>query len=148
MAGANHEECFNSAAYGGRVSNAKGAWADEADGLLADLPFRKYSLCMMNGPPAAGNRLYALASWWLTYDPRYSVAAPISPAPDGNAVFPEYAIVPSVPKESAAGGGIRALYRDGVSTSASSSAAIRMLNRLAAVRRSSIRELRGSRSRG
>lgn len=114
VAGANHEGCFNSAAYGGRVSNAKGAWADEADGLLADLPFRKYSLCMMNGPPAAGNRLYALASWWLTYDPRYSVAAPISPAPDGNAVFPEYAIVPSVPKESAAGGSIRALYRDGV----------------------------------
>jgi hypothetical protein len=114
VAGANHEGCFNSAAYGGRVSDAKGAWADQADGLLADLPFRKYSLCMMNGPSTAGNRLYALASWWLTYDPKYSVAAPIAPASDGNAVFAEYAIVPNAPKESASGGSVRALYRGGV----------------------------------
>jgi hypothetical protein len=114
VAGANHEGCFNSAAYGGRVSDANGAWTSQADGLLADIPFRKYSLCMMNGPPAAANRLYALASWWLTYDPTYSVAAPIAPASDGNAVFAEYAIVPSVPQASAADGRIRSLYRGGV----------------------------------
>jgi len=114
VAGANHEGCFNSAAYGGRVSDSKGEWTSQADGLLADLPFRKYSLCMMNGPPSASNRLFALASWWLTYDPKYSVAAPIAPGPDGNAVFPEYAIVPTAPQASAGGGRIDALYRGGV----------------------------------
>jgi hypothetical protein len=82
--------------------------------LLADLPFRKYSLCMMNGPPTAPNRLYAMASWWLTYDPNYSVAAPIAPASDGNAVFPEYGIVPDAPKASAGSGRISALYHGGV----------------------------------
>lgn len=114
VAGANHEGCFNSAAYGGRVSDANGAWENQADGLLADLPFHKYSLCMMNGPPIAANRLYALASWWLTYDPSYSVAAPIAPAADGNAVFPEFGIVPSEPKSSAGAGSVRAFYRSDV----------------------------------
>ena len=114
VAGANHEGCFNAGAYGGRVSDAKNAWQMQADGLLADLPFHKYSFCMMNGPPVAANRLYALASWWLTYDPQYSVIAPIAPAADGNAVFPEYEIVPQGPKSSASGGRIRALYRGGL----------------------------------
>jgi hypothetical protein len=113
VAGANHEGCFN-AAPRGKVSDANGVWKDQADGLLADLPFRKYSLCMMNGPPTAANRLYALASWWLTYDPSYSVIAPIAPAADGNALFPEYDIVPLGPKTSAAGGSVRTLGRDGV----------------------------------
>jgi hypothetical protein len=69
---------------------------------------------MMNGPPTPANRLYALASWWLTYDPNYSVVAPIAPAADGTSLFPEYDIVPLGPKTSAAGGRVRTLRRDGV----------------------------------
>jgi hypothetical protein len=114
VAGANHEGCFNSAASAGRVGDEKGDWMRQADGLLADLPFHVYSLCMMNGPPIAPNRLYALASWWLTYDPSYSVAAPIAPAADGNAVFAEFEIVPTKPRASARSGRIRTLRRGGV----------------------------------
>jgi hypothetical protein len=113
VAGANHEGCFNSASYNGRVSDKGGAWQGQANGLLADLPFHKYSFCMMNGAPTPAARLYALASWWLTYDPDYSVAAPIAPAADGNAVFPEFDIVPSRPRTSA-GSSISQLARGGV----------------------------------
>ncbi len=113
VAGSNHEGCFNSAG-GGRVSDANGTWTGQANGLLADLPFGKYSLCMMNGPPLAVNRLYALASWWLTYEPTVSVAAPIAPANDGNAVFAEFAIVPRDPRQSASRGDIRTLQRGAV----------------------------------
>jgi hypothetical protein len=113
VAGANHEGCFN-AAPRGKVSDASGVWRNQADGLLADLPFRKYSVCMMNGQPTPANRLYAMASWWLTYDPNYSVIAPIAPAADGNALFAEYDIVPFGPKTSATGGRILTLERSGV----------------------------------
>lgn len=111
VAGANHEGCFNTGA--GAVSDDGSRWQKQANGLLADLPFKKYSLCMMNGSPAAAPRLYALASWWLTYDPQYSVAAPIVPAADGNAVFAEFDIVPSRPKRTA-GADIGALAKNGV----------------------------------
>lgn len=114
VAGANHEGCFNSAAFGGRVSDAKGDWRAQADGLLADLPFHVYSLCMMNGPPSAQNRLYAMASWWLTYDTSWSVAAPIAPAADGNAVFAEFGMVPMSPLATAGARGIRSLSRNGI----------------------------------
>jgi hypothetical protein len=113
VAGANHEGCFNSAYYRGPVGDDNGLWERQANGLLADLPFRKYSLCMMNGDPAPAARLYALASWWLTYEPQYSVAAPIAPAADGNAVFPEFDIVPTRPRETA-GANVRDLARGGV----------------------------------
>ncbi len=99
VAGANHEGCFNAA--GGLLSQDRGLWLRQADGLLADLPFARFSFCMMNGKPAPAPRLYALASWWLTYDPRYSVAAPIAPAADGTTIFPEFDVVPTEPGRTA-----------------------------------------------
>jgi hypothetical protein len=111
--GANHEGCFNSRFYQGAVNDTKGIWQAQADGLLADLPFHKYSLCMMNGNPTPSARLYALASWWMTYDPNYSVAAPIAPASDGNTVFPEFEIVPRAPVKTAKTS-IRDLYAGGL----------------------------------
>jgi hypothetical protein len=102
VAGANHEGCFSSAYYRGRVDDSNGLWQQTADGLLADLPFKKFSLCMMNGAPTAASRLYAMASWWLTYDPRYSVAAPIAPDAAGSTIFPEFDIVPLQPSATAA----------------------------------------------
>lgn len=113
VAGSNLEGCFNAAGTG-RVSDEHGEWTAQIDGLLTALPFGKYSLCMMNGPLSAVNRLYALASWWLTYDRRYSVAAPIAPDADGNAVFPEFDIVPLHPLVSAVAGNGEALRRSGI----------------------------------
>jgi hypothetical protein len=110
VAGSNHEGCVNAAYYGGRVDDSRGLWQQQADGLLADLPFRKFSLCMMNGSPTAASRLYAMASWWMTYDPRYSVAAPVAPDAAGNTVFPEFEIVPLQPAASA-GSSVRTLGR-------------------------------------
>jgi hypothetical protein len=110
--GSNLEGCFNAAGTG-RVSDDHGEWSAQVDGLLAALRLRKYSLCMMNGAPTAANRVYALASWWLTYDPHYSVAAPIAPSPDGNAIFPEFAILPLRPERTAIAGNMSALRRDG-----------------------------------
>lgn len=101
VAGSNHEGCFNSAYYKGAVDDSRGLWQQMADGLLADLPFKKFSLCMMNGSPKAAARLYAVASWWLTFDPRYSVAAPIAPDAAGNTIFPEFDIVPLQPSATA-----------------------------------------------
>ncbi|HEY1682691.1 MAG TPA: hypothetical protein VGF98_13685 [Candidatus Tumulicola sp.] len=110
VAGSNHEGCFNAAYYGGRVNDSRGLWQQQADGLLADRPFGKFSLCMMNGAPTPDSRIYALASWWLTYDPRYSVAAPIAPDAAGNTIFPEFDIVPLQPSSSA-GAHVRDLAR-------------------------------------
>ncbi|HEY3676790.1 MAG TPA: hypothetical protein VGK84_12465 [Candidatus Tumulicola sp.] len=113
VAGANHEGCFNSAYYKGRVDDSNGLWQQTADGLLADLPFKKFSLCMMTGAPAAASRLYAMASWWLTYDPRYSVAASIAPDAAGNSIFPEFDIVPLQPAATA-GSSVSKLARGSV----------------------------------
>jgi hypothetical protein len=102
VAGSNHEGCFSSAYYGGRVDNSRGGlWQQQADGLLADRPFGKFSVCMMTGAPTPDTRTYALASWWLTYDPRFSVAAPVAPDAAGNTIFPEFDIVPTQPSSSA-----------------------------------------------
>src|SRR5579862_7598168 len=111
VAGANHEGCFN--ASSGLQSDAHGLWTRQANGLLADLPFGRFSFCMMNGNPTGDARLYTLASWWLTYDPRYSVAAPIAPAADGTTIFPEFEIVPQQPRQTARGS-ITALARGSV----------------------------------
>jgi hypothetical protein len=113
VAGSNLEGCFD-AAGSGPVGDEHGEWTAQADGLLAAIPFRKYSLCMMNGPPSPANRLYALASWWLTYDARYSVAAPIAPDSDGNTIFPEFELVPAQPATTAIAGNIETLRRDGL----------------------------------
>lgn len=99
VAGANHEGCFN--ASSGVQNDARGLWTRQANGLLADLPFGRFSFCMMNGNPTGDARLYVLGSWWLTYDPRYSVAAPIAPAADGTTIFPEFDIVPTQPRKTA-----------------------------------------------
>jgi hypothetical protein len=99
VAGANHEGCFNAAA--GLLSDERGMWLRQANGLLADLPFARFSFCMMTGNPTPAARVYALASWWLTYDARYSVAAPIAPTDDGTTIFPEFEIVPTQPQRTA-----------------------------------------------
>ncbi len=55
----------------------------------------------MMGTPTPANRVYALASWWLTYDPQWSVAAPIDPLPSQTSLLPEFSIVPRFPYRTA-----------------------------------------------
>ncbi len=94
--GAAHEGCFRPG-RGPVVSEGHGDWLSEEDGLLAETSMRKYAICLMLGTPEPEARIYALASWWLTYDPQWSVAAPIDPVPGGSSLLPEYAIVPGYP---------------------------------------------------
>ena len=51
------------------------------------------------GTPAA--RIYDVASFWLTYDPHWSIASINLDSPDSFTVFPEYEIVPTQPHETA-----------------------------------------------
>ena len=98
--GAAHEGCFRN---GDRVlTDAKDAWRSEEDSLLAVSLLQRYTVCFMMGTPTPANRTYALASWWITYDPRWSVAAPIDPVPNASAILPEYDIVPRAPLRTAA----------------------------------------------
>ncbi|MHB8146155.1 MAG: O-antigen ligase family protein [Vulcanimicrobiaceae bacterium] len=98
--GVNFEGCFSNRDIG--LMNVRhGYWMRMERALLADERMRKYVVCMMSGPFDPAQRIYALASWWLTYDPRWSVAAPVTRAPDGFAVYPEYDIVPTDPDWSA-----------------------------------------------
>ncbi len=98
--GVNFEGCFSNGAIG--MMNVRyGYWERMQRALLADERLRKYVVCMMSGPFDPAQRIYALASWWLTYDARWSVAAPVTRAADGYAVYPEYDIVPEDPERSA-----------------------------------------------
>ena len=98
--GVNFEGCFSNGDLG-LMSVRGGAWSRMERALLADERFRKYVVCMMSGPFDPAQRIYALASWWLTYDARWSVAAPVTRAADGYAVYPEYDLVPMDPDRSA-----------------------------------------------
>ena|GEM_PF-387182 len=98
--GVNFEGCFSNGAIG--LMNVRhGYWGRMESALLADARLRKYVVCMMSGPFDPAQRVYTLASWWLTYDARWSVAAPVTRAADGYAVYPEYDIVPMDPDRSA-----------------------------------------------
>ncbi len=98
--GVNFEGCFSNRAIG--LMNVRhDYWGRMERALLADQRLRKYVVCMMSGPFDPAQRVYALASWWLTYDPRWSVAAPVTRAADGYAIYPEYDIVPTEPDRSA-----------------------------------------------
>jgi hypothetical protein len=91
--GNSHEGCFRDDA--GAKSIEQG-WLNEHQGLLSNTHMKKWGLCYMDGRPTNASRLYALASWWLSYDPQYSVAAPIQPAVKSS-LLPEFNIVPRFP---------------------------------------------------
>jgi hypothetical protein len=82
-----------------RAPLAGDTWRKMADGQIAVTRHHKYAVCMMQGEGLKDplERLYGLASWWLTYDPQWSVIAPVSPGTDGKAVFSEEDIVPAEP---------------------------------------------------
>ncbi|MEA2687708.1 MAG: hypothetical protein QOD51_315, partial [Candidatus Eremiobacteraeota bacterium] len=97
--GAMREDCFRSG--DGLKTDSGDRWRFESDSLLANTALQRYAVCFMMGTPTPPNRLYALASWWITYDPRWSVAAPIDPIPSQSAILPELDIVPRSPLRTA-----------------------------------------------
>ncbi len=88
-----HESCFR----GERLA-ADDRWAFIEDSLLANTATQRYAVCFMMGRPTPATRAYTLASWWLSYDPRWSIAAPIDAmAPGRSSILPELDIVPRAP---------------------------------------------------
>ena len=80
--GNTHEGCFR---YERGVKTLEDdRWTNEEDALLENAQMHRWGICFMTGTPTLSNRLYALASWWLTYDPQWSVAAPNRRDPRAN----------------------------------------------------------------
>ncbi len=97
--GAVHEGCLRDE-HGPKTERRDG-WRNDVESLLANTKLQRWAVCFMLGAPTPENRVYALASWWLTYDARWSVAAPIDPVPSQSALLPEYGIVPASPVRTA-----------------------------------------------
>lgn len=101
VVGENNEGCFNADDYG-VMNDTSNHWQNMANSLLAVTALRKYAVCMMMGQVTPASRLYAYASWWMTYDPVFSIGGQVNTGPDGYAVYPEFDIVPTLPKTTAA----------------------------------------------
>ncbi len=68
--------------------------------LLITNSLHKDAVCVNYGTTVTGGttaRVYALASWWLTYNPTYSVNLIDIPTSDGHEVYPEHGIAVSSP---------------------------------------------------
>jgi hypothetical protein len=94
------ESCFTT--YSG--VNTGQRWTDMANALLYTTGQHNTAMCDGKGSLADNRalRIYWLASWWLTYDPVYSVAGELISS-DANPVyvFPEESIVPLNPVQTA-----------------------------------------------
>src|ERR1700681_828314 len=99
VAGQNFEGCFSDGS--GVGGDARNNWQHMANGLLAAIAHRSNAVCMMMASATPANRIYNLASWWMTYSESYSVAAPMNPTADGFTVVPEFEIVPRGPRATA-----------------------------------------------
>lgn len=94
------EGCFNDAGSL-MAADGDGRWTRVENALIAMASYHKFALCYPAGDTSPAHRLYAYASWLLTYDPAYSVYASTVPQSDGNAIFPETQLVPAAPLASA-----------------------------------------------
>ncbi|MBV9438509.1 MAG: hypothetical protein JOZ24_00805, partial [Candidatus Eremiobacteraeota bacterium] len=101
VAAQNYEGCYadGSGVAGDRASR----WVNQSNGLLAVYAHHVTAVCMLYAAPTPANRIYDLASWWMTYNELYAVVAPYTsqPLPDGYTVVPEFEIVPRGPLTSA-----------------------------------------------
>jgi hypothetical protein len=94
------ETCFTYGT-GGYLGSA---WISMANALLYSTTNHSLAVCGGRGTLADNRalRTYWLASWWLTYDPTYSVALEImSSNPNPVYVFAEESIVPTNPLQTA-----------------------------------------------
>jgi hypothetical protein len=73
-------------------------WIHQADALLYTTTHGSFAICGGRGAPSGdtrSQRIYYLASWWLTYDPWRSVSLAEFTSADDVYVFPEQMIVPT-----------------------------------------------------
>jgi hypothetical protein len=81
------------------------AWLFSENTILYTTNQHKWAVCegesTVGGTDNRVDRTYFMASWWLTYDPNYSVAFPAFYSTGGVLVFPEYKIVPVQPLQTA-----------------------------------------------
>jgi len=79
-------------------------WTFDENTIIATLNTNKYHVCMARNPSGTDSRaprIYALASWWMTYNSTYSVIFPEFTNTGNVYVFPEYSIVPTDPLQTA-----------------------------------------------
>ena len=77
-------------------------WNAEQNGMLMTIRHHSLAVCYMTADATPSNRLYEMASLWMTYDEKYTVAAPVAKLADTTSVVPEYDIVPRQPLKTAA----------------------------------------------
>jgi hypothetical protein len=101
VVGQNFEGCYGE--YGGLLADgsAGARWTMQGNALLAVYAHRTTAICMDESPATTTNRIYVLASLWLTYAEPYTVVAPQGKTADGLTVRPEFDIVPRQPRTSA-----------------------------------------------
>ena len=77
-------------------------WSDMANALLATTSRGYPAICGGRGDLADNRalRMYYVASWWLTYDPNYSVSLELMTSSSNVYLFPEQLIVPTNPVQS------------------------------------------------
>jgi hypothetical protein len=70
-------------------------WFSNMNMLLQVTSMHRYAVCVNYGLASLSvpERIYGLASWWLTYDPNYSANLIQIPTADGHDVYPEHGIV-------------------------------------------------------
>jgi len=98
----NYEGCY--ADGSGVAGDGSGnRWVNQSNSILQVFQHHVYAICMMYATPTPANRVYDVASFWMTYDPKLSVAAPytVQPLSDGYTVVPEFDIVPTQPLKTA-----------------------------------------------
>ena len=100
VAGVVFENCFEDYDTG-LIGDRNERFRKQNDGLLATIADERYAVCMFGGKATPAARIYDVASFWLTYDPHWSVASINLDSPDTSTVFPEYEIVPTQPRETA-----------------------------------------------
>ena len=102
VTGQNFEGCFGD--YNGLVgddSSSGPRWTNMSNALLAVYGYGVRAVCMNVAAATPANRIYVLASWWMTYDEARSIIVPHALAPDGFSVLPEFDIVPRQPRATA-----------------------------------------------
>jgi hypothetical protein len=93
------ESCFTT--YTGAYTDQR--WTDMADALLYTTGRHYPAICVGKGGLSDNRALrnYWLSSWWLTYDPTYSVAGELMTSPGNVYVFAEQELVPTSPLQTA-----------------------------------------------
>jgi hypothetical protein len=102
VAGQNFEGCFgDDSGVIGDTAGGGPRWTNMSNALLAAYGYGAPAVCMNLAPATPANRLFVLASWWLTYDPARSIIAAFALAADGSSVLPEFDVVPRQPLQTA-----------------------------------------------